>query len=121
VPNAFDSALGPRAVFTLASQFITSCPAGSSLGVQAFPAIALGGSGGSINAGQQLVLANPSQPQGAQFCAFINTGATTFAQFNSGSCTVPANLTGETYMMVTKSQSIADSEVLAGPAVIQFS
>jgi hypothetical protein len=32
---------------------------------------------------------------------------------------VPQNLAGEVYMMITKSKSIADAEVLAGPSVIQ--
>jgi len=120
VPNAFDSALGPRAVFTLAAPFIASCPTGSSLAIQSFPAISLAG-GGNINAGQELVLANPSQPTGAQFCAFVSTGGTTYAQFNAGACTVPGQLTGETWLLVTKSMSTNDTEILAGPTVIEFS
>jgi hypothetical protein len=32
---------------------------------------------------------------------------------------VPQNLSGEVYMMITKSQSVVDAEVLAGPSVIQ--
>ncbi|KIW06578.1 uncharacterized protein PV09_02297 [Verruconis gallopava] len=118
VPNAFDSALGPRAVFTLAAPFISSCPTGSNLAIQAFPSIALAGGGAGITGGQSLVLADPSQPAGASFCAFVDVSQTQYSQISGGSCTVPANLTGEVYMMVTKSQSIADSEVLAGPSVI---
>lgn len=71
VPAAFDTALGPRAVFTLASQFIKSCPDGSNLNVQAFPAISLG-SATKAEAGQSLVLEDPAQPEGAQFCAFMS-------------------------------------------------
>jgi hypothetical protein len=114
VPNAFDTPLGPSAVFTLASQFITSCPAGSNLNVPAFPAISLAGGGNNIAAGQTLVLANPAQPAGAAFCAFANQGQTMFSALNQGACQVPANLSGEVYMLVTKSASIADAEVLAG-------
>lgn len=114
VPNAFDSPLGPRAVFTLAAQFIQSCPTGSNLNIQAFPAIALAGGGTGITAGQSLVLADPSQPAGAGFCAFIDQGMAMFAPLTSGSCTVPQNMSGEVYMMVTRSQSIADTEILAG-------
>ena len=114
MPNAFDTPLGPRAVFTLAAQFIQSCPQGSNLNVQAFPAIALAGGGTNIAAGQALVLADPSQPQGAAFCAFANQGQTMFAQLQGGSCAVPQNMSGEVYMLVTKSASIADSEILAG-------
>jgi len=121
VPNAFDTPLDPRAVFTLAAPFITGCPAGSNLNVQAFPAIALAGGGTNILAGQQLVLADPNSPTGAQFCAFVNQGQTMFAPLNQGACAVPANMSGEVYMLVTKSSSIADSEILAGPSVILMS
>jgi hypothetical protein len=114
VPNAFDTALGPRAVFTLASQFISSCPTGSSLNVQSFPAISLAGGGTNIAAGQSLVLADPAQPAGASFCAFANQGQAMFAQLQGGACAVPQNMSGEVYMMVTRSASIADSEILAG-------
>jgi len=121
VPNAFDTPLGPRAVFTLAAQFIQSCPQGSNLNIQAFPAIALAGGGTGITAGQSLVLADPAQPTGAQFCAFVDQGTAMFAPLASGSCSVPQNMSGEVYMMVTKSQSIADTEILAGPSVILMS
>jgi len=121
VPNAFDTPLGPRAVFTLASQFIQSCPQGSNLNIQAFPAIALAGGGTGITAGQSLVLADPSQPAGAGFCAFINQGMSMFAPLTQGNCVVPQNMSGEVYMMVTRTQSIADADVLAGPSVILMS
>jgi hypothetical protein len=101
-------------VFTLASQFITACPQGSALNVPSFPAISLAGGGGNIAAGQTLVLANPNEPQGASFCAFVNQGSAQFAALSQGACQVPANLSGEVYMMVTKSASIADTEILAG-------
>jgi hypothetical protein len=114
VPNAFDTPLGPRAVFTLAAQFIQSCPTGSNLNIQAFPAIALAGGGTGITAGQSLVLADPNQPTGAGFCAFVNQGMSMFAPLASGSCSVPPNMSGEVYMMVTRTQSIADADILAG-------
>jgi Ferritin-like domain len=114
VPNAFDTPLGPRAVFTLASAFIQSCPTGSNLNIQAFPSIALQGGGAGIQAGQSLVLADPQQPTGAMFCAFINQGQNMFAPLTTGSCQVPANMTGEVYMMVTKAQTTNDADVLAG-------
>lgn len=71
VPSAFDTALGPRAVFTLASPFIKSCPEGSNLNVQAFPSISLGDAT-SAEAGQSLVLADEAQPAGGKFCAFMS-------------------------------------------------
>ena len=114
VPNAFDTPLGPRAVFTLASQFISSCPTGSNLNIQSFPVIVLQGGGIGITGGESLVLANPGQPAGAQFCAFVDQGMTMYAPLMSGSCQVPQGLSGEVFMMVTNAQSIMDNAVLAG-------
>lgn len=118
VPAAFDTPLGPRAVFTLAAQFINSCPEGSNLNIQSFPAIALQNPE-QATVGQNLKLANPGEPAGAQFCAFVAPSGNQFAPLTDGNCVVPQNLQGEVYMMITKSQSIADGEVLAGPSVIQ--
>lgn len=70
VPAAFDVALEPRAVFTLAAQFIKSCPQGSNLNIQPFPSIALQNPE-QATIGQNLKLADPAQPSGAKFCAFV--------------------------------------------------
>jgi hypothetical protein len=70
VPAPFDVALGPRAVFTLAAAFIKSCPEGSNLNIQAFPAISLQNPE-QATVGQNLKLADAAQPAGAQFCAFV--------------------------------------------------
>lgn len=118
VPAAFDTALGPRAVFTLAAQFISSCPEGSNLNIQAFPAIALQNPE-QATVGQALKLADPAQPAGASFCAFVAPGGNQFSPITDGNCQVPQGLSGEVYMMITKTQSVSDSEVLAGPSVIQ--
>lgn len=70
VPAAFDTPLGPRAVFTLAAQFIKSCPEGSNLNIQAFPSISLQNPEQAA-VGSNLKLADAAQPAGAQFCAFV--------------------------------------------------
>ena len=70
VPAAFDTALGPKAVFTLAAAFIRSCPEGSNLNIQAFPSIALQNPE-RAQIGQNLKLADTANPAGAQFCAFV--------------------------------------------------
>lgn len=118
VPAAFDTPLGPRAVFTLAAQFIKSCPEGSNLNIQPFPSINLQNPE-QATVGANLKLADAGQPNGAQFCAFVAPGMTQFSQLTDGNCVVPQNLAGEVYMMLTKSQSVADAEVLAGPSVVQ--
>ncbi|KAF1364896.1 hypothetical protein EJ07DRAFT_97274 [Lizonia empirigonia] len=118
VPAAFDTSLQPRAVFTLAAQFIKSCPQGSNLNIQAFPAIALQNPE-KATVGQNLKLADPASPAGASFCAFVAPGGNQFSAIKDGNCVVPQNLQGEVYMMITKTQSVADDQVLAGPSVIQ--
>ena len=72
VPAAFDTPLGPRGVFTLAAPFITECLGGSNLNVQAFPTVKLSTSNADVKAGQSLALADPAQPAGGSFCAFVN-------------------------------------------------
>ncbi|KAL5113944.1 hypothetical protein ACEQ8H_008162 [Pleosporales sp. CAS-2024a] len=118
VPAAFDTPLGPRAVFTLAAGFIKSCPTGSNLNIQPFPAISLQNPE-KATVGQNLKLADPNTPAGAQFCAFVAPGGAQFSALTGGNCMVPQGLSGEVYMMITKSKSTADTEVLAGPSVIQ--
>lgn len=49
----------------------------------------------------------------------LSSGGTQFTPLDGGNCMVPQNLAGEVYMMITKTQSVADAEVLAGPSVIQ--
>lgn len=113
VPNAFDTPLGPRGVFTIASQFITSCPQGSNLNIQSFPAIQVNNATG-IKSGESLVLQNQNMPAGAMNCGFINQGMMMFTPLTNNACSVPPNLSGDAYMVVTNSQSVADSAVIAG-------
>lgn len=118
VPAAFDTPLQPRAVFTLAAQFIKSCPEGSNLNIQAFPAISLQNAA-EAKVGSNLKLADAGNPAGAQFCAFVAPGGNQFTPLTDGNCMVPQNLAGEVYMMITKSQAVTDGEILAGPSVLQ--
>ncbi len=70
VPAPFDTPLGPRAVFTLAAPFIKSCPQGSNLSIQPFPAIALQNPE-QATIGSSLKLQDPAAPAGASYCAFV--------------------------------------------------
>ena len=113
VPNAFDTPLGPRGVFTIASQFITSCPSGSNLNIQAFPAIMVNNATG-IKTGESLVLQNQNMPAGASNCGFINQGMMMFTSLSNNACAIPSGLTGDAYMVVTNGQSTSDSAIIAG-------
>jgi hypothetical protein len=112
IPNAFDSNLSVKQVFTLAAPFIQACPTGSNLNIQANPAIAL--TTPMVQSGQQLVLQNNAMPANAQFCAFVGTGKAQFTPLQNGQCSVAPGLTGEVYMMVTSAQDVSDGSVIAG-------
>ncbi|KAK7528667.1 ferritin-like domain-containing protein [Phyllosticta citriasiana] len=125
VPASFDTPLGPRAVFSLASSFIQACPQGSNLNIQPFPAIqfaapAPGAGAGAgtqqgnfVKAGDTLSLA-AGMPNGGQFCAFSSSGGNQFSTLANGNCQVPQNLVGEVFVLVTNQQSVADGAVIAG-------
>ncbi|KAK7634560.1 ferritin-like domain-containing protein [Phyllosticta citricarpa] len=125
VPASFDTPLGPRAVFSLASSFIQACPQGSNLNIQPFPAIQFAapapgaGAGAStqqgnfVKAGDTLSLA-AGMPNGGQFCAFSSSGGNQFSTLANGNCQVPQNLVGEVFVLVTNQQSVADGAVIAG-------
>ena len=70
IPAAFDNALGPRAVFTLASPFFESCPEGSDLGIKPFPAITVA-EGSEAVAGSRVEVQAEGGDGEAQFCAFV--------------------------------------------------
>ncbi|ORY71212.1 ferritin-like domain-containing protein [Pseudomassariella vexata] len=134
VPSPFDTPLGPKAVFSLAAPFITSCPAGSNLALTAFPTLTMSSpaagspEAAALTAGTNLVLASDAAA-GATFCGFTNAGqvgGTAFTPFTAaGGCAVPQNLAGITYLTLTSAGPadgvITDAITLAGPMVLQIS
>lgn len=131
IPQAFDTPLGPKAVFSLAAPLIASCPAGSNLAFTAFPAItmaptAAGAAPQALVAGATLVPATTAA--GATFCGFTNAnapGGTAFSPFTAGAgCTIPQNLSGITYLTLTNaapaSGALTDAITVAGPMVLSL-
>jgi hypothetical protein len=117
VPQAFDVAISAQQIFTIASQFITSCPAGSSLPLTSLPPLTIQGAA-TATAGSVLRMAGPAgMPASGVNCAFTggDTG-TMFAPFSNGACTVPSGLGGEVFVVLTTTSSgtVADSSVMAG-------
>jgi len=120
IPQAFDVAVGARQIFTLAASFITSCPAGSALPLQAFPSLNIVNAA-SVKSGSTLTLADAKAfPDGTTFCSFTaGEVGTLFTPFSKGSCTVPPGLGGEVYVTITSSNTaLTDDKILAGPAVL---
>lgn len=126
VPNPFDTPLGVRAVFSLAAPFITSCPAGSNLVIQPFPAVTSTTAASAIVADARLSIS--SVAQGATHCAFVNggvPGGAAFTPLEGGSCLVPQILSGEVYVFLSSAGPLTgvltDEITVAGPMVVQIS
>ncbi|TQS35557.1 hypothetical protein Golomagni_04022 [Golovinomyces magnicellulatus] len=126
IPGAFDTPLGIRAVFSLASPFIQSCPAGSNLAITPFPTLELspGQNDLKVVGGAQIKLQSTATAT-AMSCAFVNggqTGGTAFSPFQDGACVIPMGLNGVTYVHLASAMPatgvLTDNITVAGPIVM---
>jgi len=130
VPQAFDTPLSPKQVFSLAAPFIESCPDGSNLILTAFPTLAMaeGANAAAVVAGDSVQLQSEAAAN-AQFCAFTSGGApggTRFTPFTQDAgCQVPQGLAGVVYVNLASEGPLdgvlTDEITLAGPMVMQVS
>lgn len=131
IPAGFDVPLGPRHVFSLAAPFITSCPDGSNLQVEAFPALAMadGQDPAAVAIGTRVRLASESA-SGATHCAFtaggLVPGGTKFTAFTEADgCEVPHGVNGVTYVTLTSdgplTGALTDDITVAGPMAMVLS
>ncbi|KAJ2901692.1 hypothetical protein MKZ38_001562 [Zalerion maritima] len=128
-PGAFDTALGPKAVFSLAAPFITSCPDGSNLILTAFPPLTLAQPADVAAVAVDSNISFSEPVAGATHCAFTNGGApggsifTTFTEAEG--CVVPQTLSGITYVSLASQGPLTgvltDDITLAGPLVLTIS
>ncbi|KAK4697072.1 hypothetical protein P7C70_g8266, partial [Phenoliferia sp. Uapishka_3] len=92
------------------------------LPVKAFPALTLATTG-AISAGQEIELTysgSDSAPAGT-FAVFISgLGQYPVAYPTSGKVTVPADVTGQVYVVITSSNAtVTDDATLAGPTIVE--
>ncbi|KAK3359228.1 ferritin-like domain-containing protein [Lasiosphaeria hispida] len=130
VPQAFDTPLSAKQVFSLAAPFIASCPEGSNLILTAFPTLtmAAGQDAAALQAGATIQLQSDASAQ-ATFCAFTTggvPGGTAFTTFSAATgCQIPQGLAGFVYVNLASagplSGVITDDIILAGPMVMQVS
>ena len=130
VPQAFDTPLSPKQVFSLAAPFIQSCPEGSNLILTAFPTLtmAAGQSAQAVAAGATVQLQSDAAA-GATHCAFTTggiPGGTAFSPFDAqNGCVVPQGLAGVTYVNLASAGPLngvlTDDIIVAGPMVMQVS
>ncbi|MCJ1329078.1 hypothetical protein MMC10_005755 [Thelotrema lepadinum] len=128
--NAFGTGLGANEVFTLAAAFITSCPSSNSpLPFKAFPTLTASTSnaylaGTTVSFSTQATWSSGS----SVFMTFIN-GLTVVSVpmaggNTNGTAQMPSSISGQTYVLMTNSavtSAVNDSQVIAGPAVIEVS
>jgi hypothetical protein len=131
-PQAFDAPLSYNEVYSLASQFITSCPESNPpLPVKAFPKLALDPSATSVSTGSTVTLLTPDYtlevPEGVQvYAAFIAVTGPTFVEATAVdggfSTTIPEGFAGQTYVVLTGcNEAVTDDTIAAGPAIIEVS
>jgi len=129
VPQAFDTPLSAKQVFSLAAPFIASCPEGSNLILTAFPTLtmAAGQDAAALQAGATIQLTSDAGAT-ATSCAFTTggiPGGTAFTPFANGACTIPQGLSGFTYVNLASAAPLngvlTDDIILAGPMVMQAS
>lgn len=133
--SAFDTPISANLAYTLASTFITACPAANpSLPFKAFPALNItdltqpdmltNGSTYAPTAGQNVTFAyDNSTANGAiQYVAFLSGLNTTFAPIDSNkTATIPSDFQGLVFAVITTNNSVLSEDfIIAGPATLDF-
>ena len=112
-----------KQTFTLASQFITSCPPSNPhLGLTAYPPLIMDGTFTSNETAFPGQTANVEAPN-ATYIMFVanDDGEPVFAPIENNTVVFPENLAGEVFAMATTNGTdSSDSYVVAGPAVLLF-
>jgi hypothetical protein len=130
-PAPFDNPLSLNEVYTLAAQFIKSCPeTNAPLPVKAFPVLAASASDGSmmVKAGSKVMLSTTGyKVDGKVYAAFITVTGPVFVdamEVEGGfEVVVPEmGIAGQSYVVLTSCNTAAtDDTIIAGPAVVEVS
>lgn len=123
--NVFGTPMGINAVYTIASQFIKSCPSTNApLPVMAYPSLSLL-SGKPTATGAMIDLQPASMPSGTCYATFVSgLDILPVAATMSGDmlmAEVPMNISGQSYVFLTSDDSgnLTDSSILAGPVILE--
>ncbi|KAK4051244.1 hypothetical protein OIV83_003066 [Microbotryomycetes sp. JL201] len=116
-PQAFDIALDPNPVYTLATLFIKSCPESNpALPFKAFPQLMAS----ALNNGQTTLSYENADFNGKYALFLTPTGQTSVAVNGDGTVTVPEGLYGQQYVILaSQDAALSDDIVVAGPAVLE--
>lgn len=126
--NVFGTPLGPNAVFSIASAFITSCPETNyKLPFMAYENTLTLNSGAPTAFGASISLTPKTAPTGAFFVTFvsgleiISVEATRDAA-GGIMAAVPEKAEGQSYVFLTNDNSgnMTDANIIAGPAIVEI-
>jgi hypothetical protein len=130
-PQPFDVPLTFNEVYSLAAQFIVSCPStNAKLPVKAFPVLALG-TKGTIKSGDTITLLTPGYTLAAVdgtspiYAAFITVlgplvGPATPVE-GGFTVVVPEGINGQSYFVLTTcKEEVNDGTIAAGPAIVEI-
>lgn len=130
-PQPFDDPLSLNEVYTLASPFITGCPASNPpLPVKAFPKLMATSADMPIKQGSIVTLETPgydvttATPGAPVYGAFITvTGSIVVPAVKTAmgyNIVVPAGVNGQSYVVLTGcNATVTDDTVAAGPAIVE--
>lgn len=120
-PRPFAAGLDFDQVYSLAAPFITSCPSSNpALPFKAFPAVTVTNTG-TLKTGDTVNF-KTEKDVGAKYAAFVSAVGTNFVPVSgtSGSIKIPEGITGQSYLILTKTKSVSDSATVAGPAIVDI-
>ncbi|KAK2767734.1 hypothetical protein FQN54_003892 [Arachnomyces sp. PD_36] len=124
--QAFDAPLALNEVYTIASPFIASCPSSNpKLPVMAFPSLSVSPMGAVMENGSITVTPSEELEMDSDvYAAFVAVTGPVFTPVEhtgSGySVTVPPGIAGQSYVLLTSSQTnVTDDTVLAGPGIVE--
>lgn len=124
----FDNPLSINEVYTLAAQFITSCPESNApLPVKAFPVLTASSADAAIMTGSKVMLSTKDYKiEGKVYGAFITVTGPMFVdatEVDGGfEVVVPKGIAGQSYVVLTSCNTAAtDDTIVAGPAVVEIS
>ncbi|KAF1840212.1 uncharacterized protein K460DRAFT_399207 [Cucurbitaria berberidis CBS 394.84] len=127
-PAPFDNPLSYNSVYTLAAQFIKSCPESNApLPVKAFPTLTGSSTDKMIKTGSKVMLATKGyKVDGTVYAAFITVTGPMFVNatvVDGGyEVEVPKGVAGQSYIVLTSCNTAAtDDTIVAGPAVVEIS
>ncbi|KAF1919337.1 ferritin-like domain-containing protein [Ampelomyces quisqualis] len=128
-PAPFDNPLSYNSVYTLAAQFITSCPdTNPPLPVKAFPVLTASSNNSPIKQGSTVLLSTKGYriAGGQVYGAFITVTGPIFVDAKSVSggyeVVVPQGISGQSYVVLTSCNTAAtDDTIVAGPAIVEVS